>query len=162
MQMRRIVIFGNSGSGKSTLAKGYVRDHALAHLDLDILAWQNSEPPIRRPVGDSAPEIGKFLAKHEGWVVEGCYSDLLKLALDGANEAILLNPGVETCIANCKKRPWEPHKYPSAAAQDKNLDMLLDWVRQYSTRRDEFSLVAHQKLFDGFAGKKTEILSNDR
>ena len=46
--------------------------------------------------------------------------------------------------------------------QDKNLEMLLSWVKQYPDRVDEFFLKSHQKLFNDFAGKKTEYLSNQR
>lgn len=160
--MRRVVIFGNSGSGKSTLAKAYVSKYRLAHLDLDVLAWQNTDPPQRRPLKDSADEIARFIEENKEWVIEGCYADLLSLALNKANEAIFLNPGVETCIDNCRNRPWEPHKFGSAAEQDKNLEMLLAWVRQYPIRDDEFSLTSHRRLLDGFAGPKVEFLTNER
>src|SRR5262245_31604748 len=42
---RKLVIFGNSGAGKSTLAQRLAREGALAHLDLDSLAWLPTEPP---------------------------------------------------------------------------------------------------------------------
>lgn len=160
--MRRIVIFGNSGSGKSTLARDYSGKYGLTHLDLDVLAWRDTDTPTRLPRGESAAKIQGFLDNNEQWVVEGCYSDLLDLVLTQASEVIFLNPGEETCVRNCKLRPWEPHKYASPEEQNRNQDMLLDWVRQYSLRDDEFSLSAHQKLFDDFSGKKTEFKSNDR
>jgi len=160
--MHRIVIFGNSGSGKSTLARQFSSKHGLAHLDLDTLAWQESTPPARKPIEESFAEIKLFINNHQNWVVEGCYSDLLSMAMKTASEVIFLNPGVETCMDNCKNRPFEPHKYQSKDEQDKNLGMLLDWVGQYPDRVDEFSLKSHQKLFSDFAGKKTEYLFNQR
>jgi adenylate kinase family enzyme len=162
VEMRRVVIFGNSGSGKSTLAKKYTARYELPHLDLDTLAWNDTNPPSRKPLEDSARQIARFIEKNNEWVVEGCYSDLLNLISNRATELIFLNPGVETCIENCKNRPWEPHKYRSKEEQDKNLEMLLNWVRQYSIRDDEFSLASHRKLFDEFVGEKTEYTSNDR
>jgi hypothetical protein len=40
--------------------------------------------------------------------------------------------------------------------------MLVEWIEQYDERSDEFSLAAHQRLFDGFAGSKHEYRSNQR
>lgn len=160
--MKKVVIFGNSGSGKSSLAMDFAAKFALFHLDLDVLAWQDTDPPTRKPLKDSANEIDQFLKKEKEWVVEGCYSDLLALVLENAEELIFLNPGVDTCISNCRKRSWEPHKYKSIQEQNDNLDMLIEWVKQYPERNDEFSLASHQKLFEEFTGKKTEYQSNDR
>lgn len=154
--MQKIVIFGNSGSGKSTLAKEYAIKYGLSHLDLDTLAWQNTTPPIRKPLQDSADKIKLFTSENQSWVIEGCYSGLLSLLMNKANEVIFLNPPNETCINNCRNRPWEPHKYQSLEEQNQNLEMLLDWVKQYPIRNDEFSLQSHQKLFNEFMGKKKE------
>ena len=158
----KIIIFGNSGSGKSTLAKEYAEKYSLAHLDLDILAWENTIPPVRKPLKDSKGNIDHFINNNETWVIEGGYSDLIELVLGYANKTIFLNPGVETCIENCKKRPWEPHKYATIEAQNKNLDMLINWVKEYPIRKDEFSLFSHQTLFKKFDGNKIEYNSNDR
>ena len=160
--MKKIVIFGNSGSGKTTLATQLARKHHLSHLDLDILAWQSTKPPIRKPLKESKTEIESFFSENNQWVIEGCYSDLLSLTLKDATEIIFLNPDIQTCIDNCKKRPWEPHKYKSKVEQTQNLNMLLEWVKQYHSREDEFSLVSHRKLFKQFAGKKREYSSNER
>ncbi len=160
--MQRIVIFGNSGSGKSTLARDYSGKYGISHLDLDVLAWRDTDPPTRLPLSESAAKVRDFLDNDEQWVVEGCYSDLLGLVVTQASEVIFLNPGEDTCVRNAKLRSWEPHEYASPEEQDRNLDMLLDWVRQYSLRDDEFSLSEHQKLFNDFSGKKTEFKSNDR
>lgn len=155
--MQRIVIFGNSGAGKSTLAQRLARAGELAHLDLDTLAWLPGTPPERRPLADSAREIAHFTSHNPAWVIEGCYADLLELVLPECSELIFLNPGVEACVAHCRARPWEPHKYASKAEQDANLPMLLDWVRAYDTRDDEFSLRAHRRLFKSFNGPKREV-----
>lgn len=159
--MARYVILGNSGSGKSTLARRLVRAGGLAHLDLDTLAWEPTTPPRRRAVTESAREILAFIAENDDWVIEGCYADLFELALGRCTRLVLLNPGSETCVANARLRPWEPHKYASKGAQDANLEMLIGWIRDYETRRDEFSLAAHRALFDGFAGEKVELGSRE-
>ena len=160
--MKRIIIFGNSGSGKSTLARKLAKKHLIKHLDLDVLAWEDTSPPMRKSIHDSGDEIDQFIQNNQSWVIEGCYTDLLSIAAKHANEMVFINPGVETCIQNCRDREWEPHKYLSKHAQDNNLDMLINWVKQYPLRGDEFSLIAHQNLYNGFAGKKIEILSQSR
>ena len=148
---------GNSGSGKTTLARALARESALAQLDLDTLAWGAAIPMQRRPLSESVAALSVFMAANERWVVEGCYSDLLAGAVARCTRLVLLNPGVDACIANCRARAWEPHKYSSREAQDANLAMLIEWVRAYETRRDEFSLHSHRALFDAFRGEKAEL-----
>lgn len=161
--MRRIVIFGNSGSGKSTMAAQEAARLGCPHFDLDTVAWAPGHVvPTRRALDDSARLLEPFLSAHSTWVIEGCYSSLLQPLLPLCTDLIFLKPGVETCVSNCRNRPWEPHKYASPADQEANLGMLLDWVEQYSIRTDEFSLSAHRALFDGFAGRKREYRSNAR
>jgi len=160
--MDKILIFGNSGSGKSTLARELCSSKGKAHLDLDTLAWQPVSPPVRLPVAASAKIIECFINRNPGgWVIEGCYTDLLEIASTRATEIIFMNVAVETCVANARNRPWEPHKYESRQAQDANLDMLIDWIGKYETRDDTFSLSAHENFYQTFAGKKKMILSND-
>jgi len=161
--LKRIVIFGNSGSGKSTLAKELSVRLRCPHMDLDRVAWEPlAETPTRRSLDASAAEIRDFIDARQDWVVEGCYSDLLEVAISRATEVMFLNPGVETCIDNARNRPWEPHKYSSPEAQYANLEMLIEWIREYDRRRDVFSHVAHRRLFEGFEGPKREFNSNER
>ena len=155
----RVVIVGNSGSGKSTLALRLKTIKGLAHLDLDTLAWEPVVPPERRPLADSAREVGTFTHTNPRWVVEGCYADLLALVLPLCTMLVFLNPGVAACVQNARTRPWEPHKYPSKTAQDAQLDMLIRWIAEYDSRSDEFSLAAHRRLYDGFERDKIEFTS---
>ena len=174
--MRRIVVFGNSGSGKTTLARALTSQYGLAHLDLDSLAWDRpaeawlsrlkNEPrswkdfvPVRKPSPESARAIHDFIEENQEWVIEGCYGDLLEQVLPYASEVRFLNPGLEVCLANCRARPWEPEKYPSKEAQDQKLEFLLNWVREYESRTDEYSLARHRELFEGFRGPKVELSS---
>jgi len=150
----RVLVFGNSGSGKSTLAARLADAGGLAHLDLDILAWLPEHPPRRAPLGDSAQHIEAFIHRHAGWVIEGCYTDLLEVAAPFATEAVFLNLDVEQCVANARNRPWEPHKYESKAAQDANLDMLIAWIRDYAERDDVFSYRTHRDFYERFEGEK--------
>lgn len=158
--MRKILIFGNSASGKSTLAKSLTRTEDLSHLDLDTLAWKATSPPQRESTDESNSAIQAFIQSCDSWVIEGCYGDLLQLALPFANEIIFMNLSIESCIRNAQNRPWEPHKYPSKEAQDANLEMLTDWISQYQKRTDTFSKQSHQYLYDSFTGIKTVYTQN--
>ncbi|MEP0356767.1 MAG: AAA family ATPase [Paraglaciecola sp.] len=159
--MKKIVIFGNSGSGKSTLAKHLSKKEGLAHLDLDTIAWLPTNPPQRKPLTDAEYEIYNFTNNHDSWVIEGCYSDLLELTLDSATEIIFMKLSIQDCIANAKQRPWESHKYASIEDQDANLNMLIEWISEYTNRRDSFSYTAHQALFQKFMGNKTMFTNNE-
>lgn len=158
--MKSVLIFGNSGSGKSTLASTLCRAHGLAHMDLDSIAWLPSTPPERAPLDASKTEIEAFVEANDGWVIEGCYTDLLEMARPHAEEVIFLNLPVDLCIENARNRPWEPHKYGSKAAQDRNLAMLIDWISEYSSRDGVMSHRAHKAFYEQFTGRKTEIRSN--
>ena len=153
--IRKVVLFGNSGSGKSTLAKKMMKDFGLAHLDLDTLAWKEG-PSERRELELSKIGINRFLGEYESWVIEGCYADLLQIVALSATKLIFLNPEIEVCVKNCRSRPWEQHKYNSFEEQNENLSMLIDWVRQYEMRGDEFSFSSHQALYDNFDGEKVK------
>lgn len=51
MRFSTTVIFGNSGAGKSTYAKKLVTSQQAAHLDMDNLAWEATNPPTRPQLG---------------------------------------------------------------------------------------------------------------
>lgn len=160
--MRKVLIFGNSGSGKSTLALDLKNSSGLEHLDLDELAWINSNPPQRAPLAESRNIIDGFMKEYDSWVVEGCYADLLEFVTPEANELIYLNIPIEQCVENARNRDWEPHKYPSKQAQDENLEMLISWIKEYELRDDVFSQSAHLDLFNSFSGEKKMYTDNAR
>jgi len=157
-EMKKIVIFGNSGSGKSTLAGCYAEKFGLNHLDLDTIAWKASG--VRKSIKESINELQTFINEHPSWVIEGCYSSLIKEASNAASEIIFLNLSVAECQKNCSNRPWEPNKYKTKEEQDKNLEMLLAWVADYETRTDEYSSLTHKEIFDSFTGNKRVLTSN--
>lgn len=138
-----------------------LRNEGLAHLDLDLLAWLPSTPPERRPLDQAQEDIQNFINESPEWVVEGCYADLLELVKPLATEVIFMNLPVHLCQQNARSRPWEPHKYESKEAQDSNLTMLLDWIAEYVDRDDTLSYSAHLALYDGFQGKKRQIVCNE-
>jgi len=92
-------------------------------------------------------------------VIEGCYSDLVEAALPHCTELRFLNPGVEVCVEHCLRRPWEPEKFATEAEQNANLENLIQWVREYETRDDEYGLKRHRRVFDAFLGAKREYRS---
>ncbi len=160
--MNNILILGNSSSGKTTLAKDLSKAHDFTHLDLDSLAWEPSTPPERKPLSESALEITKFIDSNSNWIIEGCYIDLLELAAPYSNEVIFMNLSVEACISNAKSRSWEPHKYSSKEAQDANLEMLINWIIQYTERQDTFSETTHKRFYNEYLGKKSMVTCNER
>ncbi|MGY0613463.1 AAA family ATPase [Luteimonas sp. A501] len=155
----RVLVFGNSGSGKSTLAKQLAEEHGLAHLDLDSIVWEPGKVAVQRTDDAVAASLAAFLSGHTRWVVEGCYGELVQAATRHCSELVFLNPGLETCLAHNRSRPWEPHKYASKAVQDEMLDNLQAWVGGYYDRQDQWSYHAHRQIFDSFAGRKSERLS---
>lgn len=157
----RIAILGNSGSGKSTLARRLAQVRGAAHLDLDDVAWEPGAGAVPRDPAAARADVAAFCARHEAWVVEGCYASLVAVALPFGAQLLWLDPDVAQCEAHCRARPWEPHKYPSRAEQDAQLPALLEWVRGYWTRDGELSRRGHQALFEVFAGSKRVLRNPD-
>lgn len=155
--MRRVLILGNSGSGKSTLAARLGAELAAPVLDLDTLVWAPRRIAVARPVADVRRDLRDFCTRREAWIVEGCYGDLADVVLDGRTELILLDPGEEACVARCRARPWEPHKYATKEEQDARLEFLLTWVRDYYHRDGPLSLRGHRAIFAAYAGPKQEL-----
>lgn len=152
----RILVFGNSGSGKSTLATRLAAQIALAHLDLDAIVWEPGKIAVQRPAQAIAASLSDFISSHERWVIEGCYGELVEAAASHCTELVFLNPGLDACLENNLRRPWEPHKYASKDAQDAMLDNLQAWVAGYYERQDPWSYSFHRRIFDAFQGAKTE------
>lgn len=153
----RMVLIGNSGSGKSTLARQLAAAYSLPMLDLDTVAWEPDRIAVARAPLAAAQDVNAFCSAGYQWVVEGCYAELARAALPYATLLLFLDPGVDVCIANCRSRPWESHKYASKEVQDQHLDALLTWVREYYSREGDMSLAAHRALFDDYRGPKRRL-----
>jgi adenylate kinase family enzyme len=156
-RLNRFSIIGNAGSGKSTLAWQLAGQRNLALLDLDIVAWEPERVAVPRPFPVAAADVRDFCRAYPEWVVEGCYPGLIDVALDFRPLLLLLDPGLDQCVANCRARPWEPHKYRSRAEQDRKLGMLLAWVEGYYHRDGDISLQAHEALFAAYRGPKQRL-----
>lgn len=155
----RVAILGNSGSGKSTLSRWLAQAAAVPVLDLDTVAWETDQSTTLKPEHAAREDVHAFCIGHEHWIVEGCYANLVEAALTYSPHLILLNPGEAACLANCRARPWEPHKYATKSAQDANLQFLLSWASEYYTRTGPLSLCAHQACFEAYSGPKRELTS---
>jgi len=153
----RVLIMGNSGSGKSYRAQAMAAQHGLAHLDLDTIFWEPGLIAVPRAPDQVRAELLAFVEGNESWVAEGCYGDLVEAALPFCSELVFMNPGLEVCLENNRRRPWEPHKYASMEAQQSKLSFLLEWVAGYYTRDDAMSYARHRQIVDGFSGNKTEV-----
>ncbi|MCA1772773.1 MAG: shikimate kinase [Halomonas sp.] len=151
----KTILLGNAGAGKSTLSKLLIAKQAAARLSLDEVAFCGGTQ--RRSLQDSIDDVRLFIANHESWIIEGCYADIIEPILGECDELIFLNPGVDVCIAHCRERPWEPEKFDSKEAQDKNLENLIEWVAAYDTRSDDYGLRRHRVLYEAFKGSKREF-----
>ena len=159
LQVPRYAILGNSGSGKSTLAQKLAAEHDLATLDLDTVYWKADQPGVEEDTAVAVAKLDAFIAQHDRWVIEGCYESLISASLKYDPELIFLDPGLERCVANCNARPWEPHKYASSSAQNKQLAALLEWVTDYYVRSGIMSYAEHLALFSAYEGSKTHLTS---
>jgi adenylate kinase family enzyme len=154
----KLLIVGNSGSGKSTYAAELAAAAALPRLELDAIVWEPHQIAVARPTEIVRADLAAFLDHHPRWVIEGCDGELVEQALPWCSQLIFMNPGMAACLENNRRRPWEPHKYDSAADQQRMLANLLAWVESYYTRGDPRSYAYHRRVFDGYAGDKREIV----
>lgn len=150
-----IVLLGNAGAGQSTLAKAMIAKWPAARLSLDAVAFSGGIE--RRLLQDSIEDVKGWIVGHGRWIIEGCYADIIEPILPLCDELIFLNPGVDTCVAHCRSRPWDPGTFASPQEQEQNLHNLILWVRAYGERSDEYGLSRHRDLYESFAGKKSEF-----
>lgn len=150
----KIILLGNAGAGKSTMARQLIGSQKIGGLSLDAIAWDKGAK--RKPLEESIAALHQFMKNNDRWIIEGCYGDLVETALPHCTELRFLNPGVEVCVEHCKQRPWEQSKFSSPAEQQAMLDTLIQWVREYETRDDEYGLKRHREIFDSFPGSKRE------
>lgn len=150
----KVILMGNAGAGKSTMARALIGERNIPRLSLDLIAWD--ENTSRKPLLESIHLLEEFIRTNNCWVIEGCYSDLIEVALPHCDELRFLNPGVDVCVAHCLAREWEPEKFASPEAQKEMVETLVAWVMDYESREDEYGLLRHRAIFEGFSGRKKE------
>ena len=130
------------------MARRLIGTADIPRLSLDEIAWDQG--PRRKPLTESLVLLSEFLSAKEQWVIEGCYGDLIEAALPHCTQLRFLNPGIETCVDHCNRRPWEASKFSSAEQQNAMLGQLIQWVKEYETRNDEYGLKRHRQIFANF------------
>jgi len=152
----KVLVFGNSGSRKSTYARALAAREGLPHLDLDVVVWEPGQIAVQRSPESVEGSLRSFIDLHPAWVIEGCYGELVRAASAHRTQLVFLNLGIDVCLANNLRRPWEQHKYASLEAQNAMLSQLQEWVSGYTQRDDAWSYRAHREIFDAFTGPKVE------
>jgi adenylate kinase family enzyme len=152
----KVLVFGNSGSRKSTYAQALAARERLPHLDLDSIVWKPGQIAVQRSPESVEASLRSFVDSHSAWVIEGCYGELVRAVSENCTLLVFLNPGLDACLANNLRRPWESHKYVSLEVQNGMLTQLQEWVSGYYQREDAWSYRAHREIFDSFAGPKVE------
>lgn len=148
----RLFVIGNSGAGKSTLARVLAEPSGRARIDLDEVAFAD-QVGTRRPLAESLAMLRERRGLASA-VVEGCYADLVEALATPDDHLLWLDLPVEACVANAEARPWEPHKWPTAAMQHAFLPQLVEFIRGYDDSPAPTGRPAHRRLFAAFVGTK--------
>ena len=99
----KIAVLGYAGSGKSTLARALGDYYGLPVLHLDTVmflpGWRE------RPQEEQLALVRDFMDRHEGWVIDGNYSNLLQpRRLAEADLVVMLLFGRLSSLARVTKR----------------------------------------------------------
>ena len=127
----KIAILGFSGCGKSTLARLLGEKHQLPVLHLDSVHFEAGWVEKERSV--ELAEVQAFLDSHDGWVIDGNYSNLeQQRRLAEADQIILLELNRFICLWRVLKR-WLSYRgstRPDMAADcNEKIDgEFLRWV----------------------------------
>jgi adenylate kinase family enzyme len=148
MNLTRTLIIGNSGSGKSWLAQRLAEQLHAPWTNLDQIHWLSDEHSIARPRNE-ALGMARGAASEERWVIEGVYGWIVSEILHQATALIWLRIDDVDCVANIRRRE---------ANDDERLTALLEWANSYRSRDDSSSFAAHQRLFEGYAGSRIQLM----
>ncbi|MCP1499817.1 adenylate kinase family enzyme [Pseudomonas migulae] len=153
MNLTRTLIIGNSGSGKSWLAERLAEHLRLPWIDLDSIHWLSDEHSISRPRAE-ALGMARIAADEERWVIEGVYGWIASELIHRATALIWLCVDDQHCVANIRQREHKPE-------DDELLMALLAWAGSYRDREDSSGFLAHQQLYEAFAGSKIKLMNGN-
>lgn len=149
---QRIAIIGNSGAGKSHLARALAQRLHLPVIDLDDIFWLDRSYTAKR----SGQEIRAALdgiREQDRWIVEGVYGSMVERLLDRADTLIWLALSVSDCSQSLLEREAAQCPAPTPT-QAKSFASLMAYATTYDQRTDDISRAGHQRLLEGFAGRK--------
>lgn len=153
MNLARTLIIGNSGSGKSWLAERLAGHLQSPWIDLDSIHWLSDEHSIARPRAE-ALGMARIAADEKRWVIEGVYGWIVSEIIHRATALIWLCVDDEQCVANIRQREHRPE-------EDELLMALLAWAGSYRSHEDSSGFLAHQRLYEAFAGSKIKLMNRN-
>ena len=121
----KIAVLGFSGCGKSTLARKLGEKYGLPVLHLDSVHF--TENWVERQREDEFRDVAEFMDSHDGWVMDGNYSNLLQeRRLEEADRIILLERNRFVCLWRVLKRyvTYKGSTRPDMAA---GCEEKVDW-----------------------------------
>ena len=87
---RRVAVVGSSGAGKTTVARVIAQELGLPRLELDELYHQPNWKPLDSDEFKGC--VTDFLARHDSWVIDGNYLEVVDLIWSRATTVIWLEP----------------------------------------------------------------------
>ena len=112
---------------------------------------------MQRPTESVEDSLRSFIDSHAAWVIEGCYGELVRAASAHCTLLVFLNPGMDACLANNLKRPWEP-QVSSLELRNTMLSQLQEWVACYYQREDAWSYRVYREIFDASRDQSWSIV----
>lgn len=101
--MQKIAIIGTGGAGKSTLARQLGEILSLPVYHLDALYWKPNWTPTPLEEWEA---IQEKLVQEEAWILDGNYSNTLRIRIQAADTLIFLDYPTWLCLYRIFKRRW--------------------------------------------------------
>ena len=154
LNLRRAIVFGNAGSGKSWLATRLGSASGVEPVRLDALHWLPGGYGAARDKQEVARLVAEA-AEGDGWIIEGVYGWLVEIAARRATALIWLDLPDADCLAALRARGLQG----GGSAAD--FEALLKWASEYRLRSNANSFVAHERIYESFAGSRLRLTSRE-